>query len=61
MALPRVGILAEDRLQQHLLKSALVHFGFDVVVNTDPARFAELDVSGLALDAWLVDLAPRRR
>ncbi|MDK2779429.1 MAG: chemotaxis protein CheB [Pseudomonadota bacterium] len=56
MALPRVGILAEDRLQQHLLKSALVHFGFDVVVNTDPARFAELDVSGLGLDAWLVDL-----
>ena len=32
MALPRVGILADDRLQQHLLKSALIHFGFDVVL-----------------------------
>lgn len=56
MALPRVGILADDRLQQHLLKSALIHFGFDVVINTDPQRFVLLDQSKLQLDAWLVDL-----
>ncbi len=56
MALPRVGILADDRLQQHLLKSALIHFGFDVVINTDPQRFVLLDHSELQLDAWLVDL-----
>lgn len=56
MGLPRVGILADDRLQQHLLKSALIHFGFDVVVNTDPGRFSELDIQALQLDAWLVDV-----
>ncbi|MAD44485.1 MAG: chemotaxis protein CheB [Oceanospirillaceae bacterium] len=55
MALPRVGILADDRLQQHLLKSALVHFGFDVVINTDPLRFSELDAAS-DLDAWVVDV-----
>ncbi len=56
MALPRIGILADDRLQQHLLKSALVHFGFDVVINTDPSRFAQLDLANTMLDAWLVDV-----
>jgi len=55
MALPRVGILAADRLQQHLLKSALVHFGFDVVVNTDPQRFALIEVAE-APEAWVVDV-----
>lgn len=56
MALPRIGILADDRLQQHLLKSALVHFGFDVVVNIDPSRFAQLNMATVVLDAWLVDV-----
>lgn len=56
MALPKVGILADDRLQQHLLKSALVHFGFDVVVNADPLRMDLLDIDALQLDAWLIDL-----
>ena len=56
MALPKVGILADDRLQQHLLKSALVHFGFDVVVNADPLRMDLLDLDQLELDAWLIDL-----
>ncbi len=55
MALPRVGILADDRLQQHLLKTALVHFGFDVVLSTDPERLPELDRE-LDLDAWVVDI-----
>ncbi|MFC3680599.1 chemotaxis protein CheB [Bacterioplanoides pacificum] len=56
MGLPRVGILADDRLQQHLLKSALVHFGFDVVVNADPQRMDLLNFDQLELDAWLIDL-----
>ncbi len=56
MGLPRVGILADDRLQQHLLKSALLHFGFDVAVATDPARLPDLDQEALDLDAWVVDL-----
>jgi len=56
MTLPKVGILADDRLQQHLLKSALVHFGFDVVVNADPSRMDLLNLDELTLDAWLIDL-----
>ncbi|WP_430460515.1 chemotaxis protein CheB [Thalassolituus sp. LLYu03] len=56
MGLPRVGILASDRLQQHVLKSALTHFGFEVVVNTSPDRFCDVPRDSLNLDAWLVDL-----
>lgn len=56
MALPKVGILADDRLQQHHLKSALVHFGFDVVVNADPLRMDLVDLDQLQLDAWVIDL-----
>ena len=56
MALPKVGILADDRLQQHHLKSALVHFGFDVVVNADPLRMDLVDFDQLQLDAWVIDL-----
>lgn len=56
MALPKVGILADDRLQQHLLKAALLHFGFDVVVNADPQRMDLLNLDELHLDAWLIDL-----
>lgn len=55
MGLPRVGILADDRLQQHLLKTALVHFGFDVVLTTDPERLSDLGPE-LQLDAWVVDI-----
>lgn len=56
MALPRVGILADDRLQQHLLKGALVNFGFDVVVNTDPQRMDLVNLESIELDAWVIDL-----
>ena len=55
MGLPRVGILADDRLQQHLLKTALIHFGFDVVLSTDPERLPELTTLP-ELDAWVVDI-----
>lgn len=56
MALPRVGILADDRLQQHLLKGALVNFGFEVVVNTDPQRMELVNFEAIDLDAWVIDL-----
>lgn len=56
MVLPKIGILADDRLQQHILKQSLLHFGFDVVINTDPERMDLLDISEFELDAWLVDL-----
>ena len=56
MPAPRVGILADDRLQQHMLSSAILHLGFDVVVCTDPARMEWYDASNHALDVWLVDV-----
>lgn len=55
MGLPRVGILADDRLQQHLLKSALIHFGFDVVLSTDPGRLNDRE-EWPELDAWVIDI-----
>ena len=52
MAVPRVGILADDRLQQHMLSSTMLHLGFDVVVCTDPARMEWYDANQCSLDVW---------
>ncbi|MFL0808246.1 MAG: chemotaxis protein CheB [Oceanobacter sp.] len=56
MPLPKVGILADDRLQQHMLSSTMLHLGFDVVVCTDPDRMEWYDASDCSLDVWLVDV-----
>ncbi len=56
MPLPRVGILADERLQQHMLSSTMLHLGFDVVVCTDPDRMEWYDTSGCNLHVWLVDV-----
>lgn len=56
MALLRVGILADNRLQQHVLNTCLQQVGIDVAVSADPSRMALLDGSNLQLDAWLVTL-----
>lgn len=56
MSLPKVGILADELLQQHLLKASLVHFGFDVVISMDPERFLPTRASHPKLDAWVVDI-----
>ncbi|MCY0966368.1 chemotaxis protein CheB [Parathalassolituus penaei] len=56
MGLPRVGILADDRLQQHLLSTAVAHFGFEVVISADPQRMALLERQMPELDVWLVDI-----
>lgn len=53
MSLPKVGILTNDRLQQHLLKNSLLHFGFDVVLSSEPSQIKEH--AGLKLCAWIVD------
>lgn len=50
----RAGVIASEILQQHLLKNALMHFGFQVVLATDPERFA--DTGNDDVDLWLVDL-----
>jgi chemosensory pili system protein ChpB (putative protein-glutamate methylesterase) len=54
--LPRVGIIADDRLQQHMLQAAMAHFGFEVVISADPSRMELIQGRELALDAWLVDI-----
>jgi len=56
VSLPRVGILADDRLQQHMLSSTMLNLGFDVVVCTDPDRMEWYDSSDCSLDVWLVDV-----
>ena len=56
MSHPRVGILADDRLQQHMLSTAVAHLGFEVVISADPQRMALLEQNLPDLDVWLVDI-----
>lgn len=55
-AAAKVGIIADNLLQQHLLKSALMHFGFNVVLTTDPDRMNDNTELASEVDAWVVDL-----
>ncbi|WP_221793819.1 chemotaxis protein CheB [Oceanobacter mangrovi] len=54
---PKVGIIADDRLQQHVLRTTMEHFGFEVVLSVSP-EMMELRLSGgaIVLDVWLVDI-----
>lgn len=56
MGLPRVGILADDRLQQHMLSTAVAHLGFEVAISADPQRMILLGSNVPELDIWLVDI-----
>jgi len=56
-AAAKVGIIADNLLQQHLLKSALINFGFNVVLTTDPDRMNENSDLGAEVEAWVVDIA----
>jgi chemosensory pili system protein ChpB (putative protein-glutamate methylesterase) len=55
-AAARIGIIADDLLQQHLLRTALRHFGFNVVVTSDPNRISDNSNSLADVDAWVVDI-----
>lgn len=55
-AAAKVGIIADNLLQQHLLKSALMHFGFNVVLTTDPVRMNDNTDLVAEVDAWVVDI-----
>ncbi len=55
-AAAKVGIIADDLLQQHLLKSALTHFGFNVILTTDPDRINDNPNLAAEVDAWVVDI-----
>jgi len=56
-AAAKVGIIADNLLQQHLLKSALINFGFNVVLTTDPDRLGDNSDLVAEVDAWVVDIA----
>jgi len=56
-AAAKVGIIADNLLQQHLLKSALINFGFNVVLTTDPDRLSDNANLVAEVDAWVVDIA----
>lgn len=53
----RVGIISDELLQQHLIKSALMHFGFNVVLTTDPTRFSDNPKLATEVDVWIIDIA----
>lgn len=53
--LPKVGILADDLVQQHNLRTALTGFGLNVIINITPKQqtFASLTDHP---DVWVVDV-----
>jgi chemosensory pili system protein ChpB (putative protein-glutamate methylesterase) len=56
-AAARIGIIADNILQQHLLKTALMHFGFSVALTTDPEKMLRHTANQIPdLDAWVVDI-----
>ncbi|UPQ82476.1 chemotaxis protein CheB [Pseudomonas knackmussii] len=53
----RIGVIADTSLQRHVLQQALSSNGYNVVLNSDPARLQEDDLIAVKADLWLVDLA----
>lgn len=54
MPKPKAAILADDLLQQHLLRTALAGFGFEVVLNTAPSKLTQLPT--LQVEVWVVNV-----
>lgn len=53
----RIAIVADTSLQRHVLQQALSNSGYQVVLNSDPARIDEQTLADCETDLWLVDLA----
>lgn len=53
----RIAIIADTSLQRHVLQQALAGNGYQVVLNSDPARLDEDALAACEADLWLVDLA----
>lgn len=53
----RIAVIADTSLQRHVLQQALSANGYQVVLNNDPARLEEADLTAVDADLWLVDLA----
>ncbi|EKF72945.1 protein-glutamate methylesterase [Alcanivorax hongdengensis A-11-3] len=57
----RVGVIADDTLQGHLLATAIRGQGYPVVVSTDPESLEDRWLEEGALDLWVVDLSSEDR
>lgn len=53
---PKIGVIADDNLQGHLLSSAVTSQGFELAVNTEPGKLDNSWFSSGELGLWLVDL-----
>ena len=53
----RIAVIADTSLQRHVLQQALAGSGYQVVLNSDPARLDEAALADCETDLWLVDLA----
>lgn len=53
----RIAVIADTSLQRHVLQQALAGVGYQVVLNSDPARLDEEALAACETDLWLVDLA----
>lgn len=53
----RIAIIADTSLQRHVLQQALTGSGYNVVLNSDPARLDQETLAACETDLWLVDLA----
>ncbi|WP_068824873.1 chemotaxis protein CheB [Pseudomonas sp. BMS12] len=53
----RIAVIADTSLQRHVLQQALAGSGYQVVLNSDPARLDEAALAACETDLWLVDLA----
>ena len=57
----RVGVIADDTLQGHLLATAIKGQGYQVVVSTAPDSLEDRWLTADALDLWVVDLSREDR
>lgn len=57
----RVGVIADDTLQGHLLATAIKAQGYSVMVRTDPDNLEPRWLAEGALDLWVVDLSREDR
>ena len=53
----RIAVIADTSLQRHVLQQALRSNGYQVVLNSDPARLDEDALGACEAELWLVDLA----
>ncbi|CAD5379052.1 Protein-glutamate methylesterase [Pseudomonas sp. OF001] len=53
----RVAVIADTSLQRHVLQQTLQANGYQVLLNSDPLRLDDEQLSACMPDLWLVDLA----